>query len=174
MNKNEGCEHIASILEDLLAKQMEIASKLFGLLFDDEDHYDVLVFQLNGSQEEQIQLLMDFHENEKIPELKPDALMQKLWDILVLESEITAHSFLIARVAILVCVLLGYESYYLVCHNDAANSLLAYGQSSMMLGTGMVMGGAYFRKDSMGSNARRAAEAKLAADPKQKDKAMGA
>jgi len=114
--------------------------------------------------------MMDFHENEEIPKLKPDNLMQELLDLLVIESGITGHSFMMARVAMLICVLLAVECIFRIDGNDINNSLLAYGQSSMMLGTGMALGGAYFRKDSLSSNARRANEVRLANDPKQAEK----
>ena len=170
MNEDKGCGNIACILESLLTQQHDITDALFNVLFDGESDLQILLFSLNDSQEDQIQLLMDFHEDEKIPKQKPDGLTLEIWNLLILESEINTHSFFMARVAVILVVLLNCESGYRLGRDEVHKSVLAYGQSNMMLGTGMALAAAYWRKDSMNSNARRAVAERMSTDPKQADK----
>ena len=171
MKEKHGCGDVGCNVMELLSLQGDLIIRLFGGLFGDEAKLQVLLFDLDGSQEDQIQLLMDLYEHDEVPNQKPDGLKSSIWEMLQLERDVETHSFVMARVSAMLGMVLNLESHHFLCMNEVFKSLLAYGQSNMMLGSALTLSGAHWSKDSIRSNALRAVGEKLANDPKQKDKA---
>jgi hypothetical protein len=170
--KDSGLGNQVEVIRDLLDDQMEqITSKIFAFLFEQKIHPQVLLFHFDETGKEQIDLLMDFQENEEIPQCKPDRLAPEIWALLLEKISPSTHSILLARIQALLSMMLANKCRHHL-KNNINTALLSYGQSCMMLGSAMANVGVYWHKDSVSSYARKAVAKKLADDPKQKDKAL--
>ncbi len=171
--KDSGLGSQAEVIRELLDDQMEqVSSKIFKFLFDDAADIEILLHYLSGTLDKQTRLLINFQENEGIPQSKPDDLAPEIWALLITKNDLSTHSFLLARIQILLSILLACEARKCLDNHFLPGALESYGQSSMMLGCAMSSNAAYWLKDSVSSYARKAVTAKLAADPKQKDKVL--
>jgi len=148
-----------------------LAEACFRFLFLDEDN-DIfnLLEPLEGDQDEQIGLLMDFLDVEEIPADKPEKLDPLFWAILTNYCSDTSHTLAMARLAAIVGLLCCHQSFEFLLKGSRGNSILTYGQAQMMLGRAYAMGESYYGRDSVIANAQRAVAARLRKDPKQLDK----
>lgn len=116
----------------------------------------------------QIGILLDIDVEDLIPQEKPQSLADPIWRVIQERNRTEMpHSWRMARISYLGCMLSIDEALYHLSLGDFSNSILTFGHAQSLFGQALGRCAAAFGKGSLHLNARLGAAAKLKNDPKQ-------
>ena len=144
---------------------------IFDAVFSVPTCYDVALFGTQGNdQEKQVDALLAIMDSDELPNERPPAIHEELWELLTDVEDGSAHVLTMARIDA-ICAM----AYLQVCERDLANgdlsnALGSFGKTMMMLGRSQGRGIATASRGSPSHIGKMAVAVRLANDPKQKTK----
>lgn len=163
------------IMERRLKQIWDYAQTFLSNFLDlDEEGADLFLKSLpSDGMDDQIYLLTEIDQYDEIPAECPDGLIDYIWDILVeCDNSSEPHPIRMLRVQLLAFILQINDSYYYLHNGDLGNSILAYGQANLLLGSSSGRLISALGKGSSYNIATLGAQSKLKSDPKQAAKKL--